>query len=41
MSDTIAEFLFWGGVAVAAVSYVLLQLERRRESLDRTDRLID
>lgn len=41
MSDTLAQLLFRGGVAVAAVSYVLLQLERRCETLDRTDRLTD
>jgi hypothetical protein len=41
MSDALAQFMFWGGVSVAAISYVLLQLERRRESLHRTDRLID
>lgn len=41
MSDTLAELMFWGGLGVAAVSYVLLQLERRRELLERNDRVID
>lgn len=34
---TTAEIFFWGGLAVAAIAYVLLQLDRRSELLDRRD----
>lgn len=41
MSDALAQIMFWGGVTVAAISYALLQFERRRELLDRADHLTD
>ncbi len=34
---TTSEILFWGGLAVAAIGYLLLQLERRRELLQHRD----
>ena len=38
MTDTVSNLMFWGGLIVAAVAYVLLQLERQKEWRERHDR---
>ncbi|WP_276321467.1 hypothetical protein [Qipengyuania sediminis] len=38
MSDAMAQIRLWGGLSIAAVSYILLQSDMRREALNRADR---